>query len=866
MDSPPPRSRARIERAQSTLSSSSNSNSRIADRIDADPIKFLTEIHKPRGPNDGIRSYYRSLVRGAEEEVKRFPPAFVSMAGGTIHDVFRDSTDCLVCMAHSIEHGTANGMCTRPRKRQNGTVCYPIFWDLDIYSPNDCSPDDFRFMMREFLCPSVASFLNDEYHKEALTKTHYAVYFSQHEGSSLIAHQTKSKLICGMCGKGGLYRSMDNMKAYAECKLCGLRFACSSLNGGVDTISTAPFMFSKEHFLKAHRSRRPFAHTSSLVDPEPWTYVDDTNWDPETHVLKFEHGALIVPTRLKQFDAHIDKTAYKYGVHIKALNVEWLHKKRRANIGLQRNMDAYLNGLKKKPKSSREGALKYLAKIKKVIAANNQQDRAYMTPAEIQTRANAQLPTLFLTEPAHGASKEVHELDHYVAANVDTLIFTKPMAQTLCAYLSSKAIKWQESLPESNFWKTIDMGESFDEAPYVSGLRVPYAPKVMKCKHVRHRAGDAPVNCLRCDGSGTYLETERPPSKLQMIFDYKGHEVESLANYLKSNLAGQLALTTIRMPMMGTLRGTVVKETGNMRIEMANIPRATPNSRSGIPENLAVQVDQGGSWQSYLGEETEIGRRDILDPLQEWIRQLRPEWASLRVKQLKKKKVYGNTSALPQYWVNVDPRSEGVHNCPYHNGEHTGGTIYFLIQPPRTKADIKKMHGKIIYYCWSGGCPGNKCAINLRQKAHLPDAIVRRVWDPTSFVTSDGRLGALGPTLAAISRRHTVGRDVRAADIQRLVGSTPALHTPFAPVPGGHEPIPGSELILGDPPSSNQSSSATPGVGQMVPTLDPHPIASVYTAMSGDLLISCHAHLYKEFGKLCKPTDQYANIYTAMNQ
>ena len=889
-DHQPPRARARVESSSSTSGSrsrSASSNQPISARVGTNPLQFLTQVYRPCEANEGIRAYYSRLIRGAEEEVKAFPPAFVSMAGGTVHDVFKDATDCLVCMAQSIKTNTVNGMCTRPRQRPDGTVLYPAFWDMDIYSSKVCTPDDFQFMLREFLCPTMALFFDDDVHREAMQKTHFAVYYSQVEGAPHLARQTKSKLVCGMCGKGALYRSVENMEPYAECKLCGIRFACSSMNGGADTISTEPLMFSKPHFLKAHRSRMPFVQPGSMIEPEKWTRVADVNWDSE--VLSFDYGALQVRTQLRFFEAHIDKTAFKYGVHIKALNVEWLARKRRANIGLCRNLDAYLSQCKRKPKTARGQALKYLTKVKKVIASNNKSVGTYMTPAEIQTRAMAQLPMLFLTEQAHGASQEVPDLDQYVAHKVDTLLFSPDMAVMLCDYLATKAIRWQETLPEDHFWKDVDMNEAFDKAVYSSGLRVPYAPKILTCKHVRHhgRADEASAICLRCGGSGKYPETERPPYRLQMVVDAKGEKHDALTRYLESNLAGQLALTTIRLPILGTLKGTIVRETGHARIQMANIPRTNTSVRSGIPENQSMQADIGGSWQSYLGADTEITRRDVIEPLQTWIRQLRPEWSGLRIKQMKKKRSAGRSDALPEYWVSLDPRSEGVHNCPYHHGDHTGGTIYFLVKPPTTKTELKTMHGQILYYCWSGGCPGNKCRMSLRKRAHLPEGLVTRVWDPTSFVAASGRLGDLSVTLSAISRRHVAGRDARVDEIRRLVGDTGHLDNSLADgsaaadapaVPGDHGPIPGVELLLGDPRTEfvGGGHQSTGGLGANgiedveegvdTPVLGAYPTASVYSAMSGNLLVACHAQMYKQYNAQCKPTSVFGTVFTAMNQ
>jgi hypothetical protein len=895
VDGPPPRARPRLSDARSSQSSLQSRSQSVSDRVTQNPLKFLTEIYRPREPNDGIRTYYQKLIRGAEEEVVDFPPAFVSMAGGTIRDVFKDATDCLVCMAQSIKNKTVNGLCTRPRKRQNGTTCYPMFWDMDIYSPKMCTPEDFQFMMSDFLCPTMANFLDDDVHRASMEKTHFAVYYSQEEGSTHIAQQTKSKLVCGMCGKGALYQSIENMDPYAECKLCGVRFACSDATGGADTISVTPFMFSKPHFIKAHRSRMPFAQPNNLEAPEPWTRVDDANWDPTRSVISFDHGALNVQTQLRFFTAHIDKTSYKCGVHVKALNVEWLARKRRANIGLNRNLTAYLANRTRKPTTARQGALMYLTKVKKIIETKNRENRTHMTPAAIQTRAMAQLPTVFLTEQAHGASPEVAALDHYVSSSVDTLIFTPATANLICDYLATKAIQWQEALSADHFWKDINMSEAFDKAVYASGLRVPYSPKIMTCKHVRHRDGpDNSANCLRCDGTGKYSETARPPYCLQMVVDSKGVTHEALTKYLCTNIAGQLALTTIRVPIMGSFQGTVVRETGHMRVQMSNIPRTTHTVRSGIPENQSVQTDPGGSWQSYLCTSTEIDRRDILDPLQDWIRQLRPEWSGLRINQLKKKRTQGRSDRLPEYWVKLDSRSEGVHNCPYHHGDHTGGTIYFLIQPPKSKTEVTKMHGKILYYCWSGGCPGRNCTMTSRQKAHLPDGLVRRIWDPTSFVSSGGRMGDLGATLAAISRRRVAGRDARTDEIRRLVGNTGHLNNGTASSSGSssssglppsfygeNEPIPGAELILGTPPSTSATTMNGEGgggsdglsadlfetePGQQVPTLENVHIARAYEAMSGALLVSCHAQMYKQFGKQCRPTPKFADVFTLMNQ
>ena len=87
--------------------------------------------------------------------------------------------------------------------------------------------------------------------------------------------------------------------------------------------------------------------------------------------------------------------------------------------------------------------------------------------AQIQNQAENKLPKLFLTEPQIGASQEIVDLDKYIQTKVDTLIFDQQMAVVLCDYLASKAIQWQETLPDNHFWKDVDMGESFDKAVYV---------------------------------------------------------------------------------------------------------------------------------------------------------------------------------------------------------------------------------------------------------------------------------------------------------------------------------------------------------------------------------------------------------------
>lgn len=870
-DQPPPRARART-------------GSRSAsDRVAQDPIKFVTEIYRPRDSDDDIRMYYQKLSRGADEAIKAFPPAFVSMAGGTIHDIFKDATDCLVCMAQSITNKTVNGMCTRPRKRPDGQVYYPMFFDMDIYSQDLCTPDDFQFMLRSFLCPTMTQLFDDDVHRDTMSKTHFAVYYSKFPDSEYIAQQTKSKLICGMCQKGTLHRSIENMEPYAECKRCGIRFTCSAVDGGIDTISTIPLMFSKPHFLKAHQARMPFVRPKSLCEPEPWTRIAKDNWDAETRIVEFTHGALKITTQLKSFASHVDKTSYKYGAHVKALNGEWLSKKRRLNRRLTSIMTTYLSKQNRPPKTARQGALKYLAKIKKMIAASNAKNRVYMPPAEIQTQAMRQLPMLFLTEQAHGAPKHIEDLDTYVANKVGTLIFTPTMATLLCDYLTTKAIRWQETLPDDNFWKRVDMGEAFDLAVYTSGLRVPYAPKIMTCKHVRHRGGgpDTQANCLRCNGSGKYPETERPPYELQMIVNAAGEKVPALTEYLRRNIAGQLALTTIRVPIMGTFSGTLVRETGHMRVEMANIPRSSKKALSGIPEKHAVQAAPEGSWRAYLGTPTEINTRAVLDPLQDWIRGLRPEWTNLRINQLKKVRTQARSDALPDYWVNLDSRSEGVYNCPYNNGDHSGGTIYFRIRPPKTSAEIKALHGRLLYYCWSGGCSGNKGRMDQRKRAHLPPGIVRRIWDPTSFVTSNGSIGELGPTLAAMSKRRSMGKPVRPKDIARAPKNSGGGGGGGG---GSKEPVVGSDARGGsdtaDPTDDatitvDTSTSHVVGIGLgSFPTgpdvgddvLAPQSTAAVYAAMSGELLVSCHAQMYKMLGGTCKPIQTFSDMFTSMNQ
>lgn len=838
-----------------------------AAKIAANPLQFLTELYKPRGPTDGFRKYYRDLIRGAEEAIKQYPPAFVSMANGTFHDVFKDYPDVYLALAHSLKHNTVVGLCERPRKRPNGTALYPFFSDMDIYSPKTCRPEDLKFMLAEFLCPTMSEFFDDDQHRPAMQKTHFAAYYSREPGSDAISRQTKSKLVCGLCEKGTLHRSMEHMEAYAECKLCGLRFACSSTDGGIDHISTEPLMFSKKHFLKAHRARMPFAKTKSLKDPEPWTRVSDDNWDPDTRLISFDHSAMRIETKIRVIDTHIDKTTYKYGVHLKALNVEWIQRGHRFNIGRRRMLDAFLRRLKRKPPTARKAALKYCAFLKKQIRVNNKKSKTHMPPAEIQMRAAAKLPVLFLTEPMLGAAQHLVDLDKYMREEVDTLIFDKQMAIVLCDYLASKAIQWQETLPDTNFWKTIDMNEAFDKAPYSSGLRVPYAQKVLKCKHVRHKdAPDNTVKCLRCDGTGKYVETERSPYELQFIIDAQGEECTELGEYLKTNIAGQLAITSIRLPIMSKLSGTIVRETGNIIRVMRGIPRTNHDVRSGVPQSSSVQVDGSDNWHAFLGTVVEITRRDILDPLQQWIRQLRSEWAHLSIRKLKKKKQIHGAVALPSYWVDVDPRSSGALNCPYHNGDHSGGAIYFLLVPPKTKKQRKNMHGTILYYCWSGGCTGNKCTMGSRKRGHLPKQLVLRIWDPTSFVASTGSLGELAPTLRAISRRETTSAVTRAEEIQRLVGTSNVLATPFTP-PNVQEPPP-------DPAHEGAQST-----GAREPREDPEELvshttelstpidtATLYQAMHGELVVSSHARLYKQFANLCKPSSLFATMFTTMNQ
>ena len=319
----------------------------IQNQIAQGPLQFQKQLYRTRNKNEGIFQYYRELTKGCAEEIKVFPVAAVSMKGGTIHDVFLDHIDYFLCLAYSLQHKTASGMCTRPRKRPNGTTLYPLFFDLDVYSSKRCCPEDIQFMMREFLFPTMATFFDDTHHKEAMSKTHFAAYFSQFPDSDEIARQKKSKLLCGLCEKGRLYRSMEGLKCYAECKACGVRFLCSSLHGGVETISVEPFMFSKDHFIKAHRHRMPFAETHSMNEVEPWTLVEDHHWDSDTRTLTFQHGVMEIQTKLRFIETHVDKTAYKYGVHLKALNVEWLFKQRRYNSGRRRILDSDNEKLKR---------------------------------------------------------------------------------------------------------------------------------------------------------------------------------------------------------------------------------------------------------------------------------------------------------------------------------------------------------------------------------------------------------------------------------------------------------------------------------------------------------------------------------------
>ena len=78
--------------------------------------------------------------------------------------------------------------------------------------------EDIQFMMREFLFPTMATFFDDTHHKEAMSKTHFAAYFSQFPDSDEIARQKKSKLLCGLCEKGRLYRSMEGLNAMQNAK------------------------------------------------------------------------------------------------------------------------------------------------------------------------------------------------------------------------------------------------------------------------------------------------------------------------------------------------------------------------------------------------------------------------------------------------------------------------------------------------------------------------------------------------------------------------------------------------------------------------------------------------------------------------
>ena len=158
--------------------------------------------------------------------------------------------------------------------------------------------------------------------------------------------------------------------------------------------------------------------------------------------------------------------------------------------------------------------------------------------------------------------------------------------------------------------------------------------------------------------------------------------------------------------------------------------------------------------------------------------------------------------------------------------------------------------------------------MNLRKKAHLPEGIVRRIWDPTSFVSSTGRLGDLAPTLAAISRRHTTGRDVRTQEIQRLVNETGHLDNSGNAVPPSGD-VGGSAAHSGDGGGSAAHSGDVGEYeepGEPIPMLGAHPTANIYTAMSGALLVSCHAQMYKQVGRQCPPTAQFSDLFTSMNQ
>ena len=831
-----------------------------AERVAADPMEFMRSVYRPRNANEGIHEYYRSLSRGAEEAISALPYAFVSMNDGRIYDIFRDYPDCFTALAYSIQQGTATGMCTRPRKRPDGSVLYPCFFDMDIYSSKQCTPDDFHFMLKSFLCPAMREFFDDEYHGPTMAKTHFAVYYPKVPTSPTIALQTKTKLICGLCETAQLYKSMENMEPYAECKSCKIRFACTADGTTASSVSPDPLMFSKPHLIELHKNRMPFANVDSVVEAEPWTRVTSQNWDPGTRMISFEHGAVRITSKLRPFDAHIDKTSYKYGVHVTALNCEWIARERRRNIGLRRSMDLYIDKMSRSPKTPREATLKYLGFVKKQIVKNMKRDRKHISPADIQTQAASTLPLLFLTEHALTASDQVQDLYNYFESKVNTLIFDKPLALALCDFLASRAIQWQETLDEDNFWKDVGLGESFDDAVYTAGLRVPYARKILKCVHVRHKdAPDQQVACLRCGGSGKYEERDRPPNELQMIVDAQGNLCEDLCRYLQTNMAGQLASTTIRLPIMGSLRGTIVKQTGHMIQLMSNIPRTSSNATSkhhGIPNTQIVTPSATSGYQAFLGRQAEITDPSVIVPLQDWIRTLRPEWAHLQLKKLRQKRTQCNPGALPQYWVTVDPRSTGSHNCAYSQRDHSGGGISFLIQPPKSRTELDNLHGKILYYCWSAGCDGKKCPMRQRKKSHLPKSVVLRVWDPTSFVTSAGRLGDLAPTLAAISRRQVAGGTARIAEIRSLAGQTKhkQKHARTSDRLEGEEAGGGGGAAQVE--NNNDNNNAQDLSQEMY----------AFSNISDEQVIGCHALLYKQHANLCKPIAAFAEAFTALNQ
>ena len=184
---------------------------------------------------------------------------------------------------------------------------------------------------------------------------------------------------------------------------------------------------------------------------------------------------------------------------------------------------------------------------------------------------------------------------------------------------------------------------------------------------MRHKNQEE-VICDRCGGSGKYEETERPPYTLQFIMNAQGELQPKLSQYLDKNLAGQLALTTIRLPIMSKLVGTLVQQTGNMIQIMQTIPRSIHASNMDYIPRQRVVEDTPGTWHAFLGTASEIDRADILLPIENWIRTLRPQWKHLKLRKLKKKKSNG-AERLPSYFVSVDARCAGARSCAYHNSD-----------------------------------------------------------------------------------------------------------------------------------------------------------------------------------------------------